>query len=98
MLLFNTKSSHQRDTHHYIPHLPSSILRNGLSLILILDAPAALTVPEAAPAARTPLAPKVGGLLVAAVTLVALPADTEEDGGDQPARESGPGESVGVFA
>jgi len=71
-------------------------------LVLVLDAPLALGVDEAAAAAGAAgalLAAEVGLLgAAAALVLADAAADAEEDGRDEEAGECGPGEAVGVAA
>ena len=67
--------------------------------ILVLDAPLALVVDEATTAASASLAAKVRLLGVAArLGLANAATDTEQDGCNEEARESAPGEAVCVGA
>lgn len=67
--------------------------------ILVLDAPLALVVNEAATAAGAPLTAEVRLPGVAAgVALANAATDAEQDGGDEEAGEGTPGETVGVGA
>jgi len=68
-------------------------------IILLLDAPLALVVDEAATAAGAPLAAEVRLLGVAARLVLANTAsDAEEHGGNEEAGECTPGEAVCVSA
>lgn len=73
-----------------------------IGYVLVLDAPLALGVDEAAAAAGAAgalLAAEVGLLRAAAALVLAdAAADAEEDGRDEEAGECGPGEAVGVAA
>lgn len=67
--------------------------------ILVLDAPLALVIDEAATATGAPLAAEVGLLGVAAgIVLANAATDAEEDSSDEEAGECTPGETVGVGA
>lgn len=71
-------------------------------LVVVLDAAAAVGVAEAATAAGALVATEETLLLVTVVLGVALAAegtaDAEEDGGDGPGSEGGPGEGNGLDA
>lgn len=66
-------------------------------IVLILHAPPAFAIPEAATAARAPLAAEVRRLGTALV-LAHATADAEQDGGNQEAGHGGPSKSVAVLA
>lgn len=70
--------------------------------VLVLDAPLTLAVDEAAAAtgaAGALLAAKVGFLVAAAAIVLAdAAANAEQDGRDEEAGESGPGEAISVPA